>query len=270
MHNALANCSIISYSGTETLSAISIVSQSLDILSKKKTSYIITSHLHQLNDVSLVKSLPNLHIYHLKILCNDNILIYNRKLNEGPGPAIYGLKVCEAMGLSDDFVKGANEILHELMNQNTSIVSTKSSNYNKDVFMDECKVCGGLPEDTHHIKEQCSADNNGMIDQHHKNKKHNLIALCKSCHNKVTYGNLLIYGWKLTSRGRKLDYAFVEKKRSIKPKKLSEEQIEIIKGYKQLVLDGTINKTTCINMIDTEYGFRPSSKIITEIFNGAY
>jgi len=29
--------------------------------------------------------------------------------------------------------------------------------------MDECKVCGGLPEETHHIKEQCSADENGMM-----------------------------------------------------------------------------------------------------------
>ena len=54
-------------SGTETKSAISIVSKSLDTLSNKKTSYIITSHLHQLNEVSVVKSLQNLYIYHLKI-----------------------------------------------------------------------------------------------------------------------------------------------------------------------------------------------------------
>jgi len=174
------------------------------------------------------------------------------------------------MGLSDDFVKGANDILNELMNQGTSIVSTKSSNYNKDVFMDECKVCGGLPEETHHIKEQCSADDNGMIDHHHKNKKHNLITLCKGCHNKVTYGNLRIYGWKPTSRGRQLDYEHIDTKKVTKPKKFSEEQIEIIKGYKQLVLDGDINKITCINMIDTEYGFRPSSRIVTDIFNGTY
>jgi len=254
-------------SGTETQSAISIVSKSLDILSKKKASYIITSHLHQLNNISIVKSLPNLDIYHLRISCDGGVLTYDRKLNDGPGPAIYGLKVCEAMGLPDDFVKGANEILNELMNQSTSIVNTKSSGYNKDVFMDECKVCKGLPEETHHIKEQCSADDNGMIDHHHKNKKHNLITLCKSCHNKVTYGNLLIYGWKDTSRGRQLDYEYPDKKQyKTKSNKYTKRQIDIIMGYKQLVQDGDINKITCINMIDADYRFRPSSKEITEIF----
>ena len=53
--------------GRETLSAISIVSKSLDILSSNKSSYMITSHLHQLTDIPLVRSLVNLDIYHLKI-----------------------------------------------------------------------------------------------------------------------------------------------------------------------------------------------------------
>jgi len=257
-------------SGTETNSAISIVSKSLDILSNKKTSYIITSHLHQLNEVSLVKSIQNLHIYHLKISYDNNVLTYDRKLSDGSGPAIYGLKVCEAMGLSADFIKGSNDILKELTDHSLSIINTKSSNYNKDVFMDECKVCGSTAEETHHIKEQCSADDDGMIDHHHKNKKHNLVPLCKRCHAKVTHGGLLIYGWNDTSMGRQLDYAFVEKKQVTKPKKFTKEQIEIILGYKQLVSDGDINKTTCINMIDSDHGFRPSSKIITEVFNGLY
>ena len=30
----------------------------------------------------------------------NDILIYDRKLEKGSGPSIYGLKVCEAMGLS--------------------------------------------------------------------------------------------------------------------------------------------------------------------------
>jgi len=257
-------------SGTETKSAISIVSKSLDILSKKRSSYIITSHLHQLNEVSIVKSISNLHIYHLKIIYDNNVLTYDRKLSNGSGPAIYGLKVCEAMGLSDDFIRGSNEILKELTEQSTSIINTKTSNYNKDVFMDECKVCGSMSEETHHIKEQCSADDNGMIDHYHKNKKHNLVSLCKKCHSKVTYGNLIIHGWKETSRGRQLDYESVEKRQVTKPKKFTEEQIEIILGYKQLVSDGDINKITCMNMIDSEHGFRPSSRIITEIFNGLY
>ena len=33
------------------------------------------------------------------------------------------------------------------------------------------------------------------------NKKHNVVPLCKGCHDKVTYGNLVIYGYKETSKG---------------------------------------------------------------------
>ena len=174
------------------------------------------------------------------------------------------------MGLPDDFVKGANKILKELMNQNTSIVNTKTSIYNKDVFMDECKVCGGLAEETHHIKKQCTADDNGMIDHHHKNKKHNLVTLCKSCHNKETYGNLVILGWKQTFEGRQLDYKYVETKPVTKPKKFTEEQVNIIKGYQHLVSDGHMTKTTCINILDSNHGLRPSFKNITDIFAGHY
>jgi len=257
-------------SGTETISAISIVSKSLDIFSKNKSSYIITSHLHQLNDIPLVRNISTLHLYHLKINYDDGLLTYDRKLIPGSGPAIYGLRVCEAMGLSEDFVSGANHILHELLNESSSIINTKKSQYNNDVFMDECKVCKGLPEETHHIKEQRTADKNGMIDHHHKNKKHNVVPLCKSCHNKVTYGGLIIHGWKQTSKGPQLYYEFVEKKTTSKSKKFTDEQISIILSYKDLVESGDINKTTCMNMIDSEHRFRPTSKIITEIFQGIY
>jgi len=256
-------------SGTETLSAISIVSKSMDILSTKKSSYIITSHLHQLNDIPLIKSIPNLDIYHLKITYENDILIYNRKLSPGPGPPIYGLKVCEAMGLASEFIKGANDILKLLTEQSNSIVKTKQSQYNKDVFMDECKVCQGLAEETHHIKEQCMSDEYNMIDHHHKNKKHNLVPLCKSCHSKVTYGGLVIHGWTETSRGLHLSYEYLTKQLT-KPKKITDEQIQIIQNYKQMVDSGTITKITCMNMIDSKHGFRPSAKILTDVFQGNY
>ena len=80
-------------SGTETLSALSIVSSSLEWLSRKRASFMITSHLHQLNELSSLAELTKLRIYHLKIIYEEGILKYNRKLSEGPGPSIYGLKV---------------------------------------------------------------------------------------------------------------------------------------------------------------------------------
>ena len=71
---------------------------------KEITSFIFTSHLHQLTELDEIKKLENLKIYHLKIDYdrNTNTLIYDRKLEEGSGPSIYGLKVCEAMGLSKE------------------------------------------------------------------------------------------------------------------------------------------------------------------------
>ena len=256
-------------SGTESSSALAIVSNSIKSLSDKKVSFMITSHLHELTEIPIIKEIENLNIYHLKIRCDDGILVYDRKLCEGSGPPIYGLTVCEAMGMPEDFTKGCMDILNYLQNKKEKLVSTKLSQYSGTVFMDECKVCGGLPEETHHIKEQNTADENGMIDHHHKNNKHNLVVLCKSCHSKVTYGGLLIHGWKNTSRGKQLDYEYVSID-SKKSKKFTPEQIDIILGYKGLIDDELMTKTTCLNLIDSEHGFRPSMKIFTEILNGTY
>ena len=56
-------------------------------------------------DISIVKQIQSLNVYHLKIeydSTNDN-LIYKRKLESGSGPAIYGLEVCKSLDLGDDF-----------------------------------------------------------------------------------------------------------------------------------------------------------------------
>lgn len=256
-------------SGTETMSALSIVSSSLEWLSSKRCSFMITSHLHQLNELSCIQSLDNLTVYHLKILYEQGLLCYDRKLCEGPGPAIYGLKVCEAMGLPLEFVARSNEILHTLTHQ-SSLVTQHQSCYHSDVYMDRCTVCGSTDSlETHHIKEQCLADESGMIGHHHKNKQHNLVPLCKNCHNKVTYGGLVVRGWKETSQGRVLDYEFVTREYT-QSKKYTQEQINIILSYKPKVDSGIITKKTCLNLLDIDHGFRPSTQVINEVFSGTY
>merc|ERR1711991_352990 len=138
------------------------------------------------------------------------------------------------------------------------------------IFMDECKVCQSKEQlECHHIKEQQDADEHNMIGNHHKNKKHNLVCLCKTCHDKVTYGGLKVYGWKHTSRGKQLDYEFVEKQVKTN-KKFSQEQQEIILSYKDMIENGTINRITCLNLIDSEHGFRPSLKVFNQILKGIY
>ena len=76
--------------------------------------------------------------------------------------------------------------------------------------MDECKVCGSQAQETRHIKEQCLANQHNVIDHRHKNKRHNLVPLCKGRHSKVTYGGLRSHGWAETSVGRVLSYEYVE------------------------------------------------------------
>ena len=215
-------------SGTESISALSIIGSGLHSLCQRRSSFIFTSHLHQLTTLEEVKQLENLKVYHLKIDYDKvkDILIYDRKLAEGSGPSIYGLKVCEAMGLSNDFISFAKRIQNKLENNDTI---TKQSQYNTNVFMDECKIChtkeGQL--ETHHIKDQQFADKNNMIDHHHKNIQHNLVPLCKACHLKVTNHELIVTGWKETNQGRILDWYVTEKKLSSK-KKFSKEQIQMI------------------------------------------
>jgi hypothetical protein len=86
------------------------------------------------------------------------------------------------------------------------IVSGKSSNYNKSVIMNECKVCKVRANDTHHIKFQSDADEQGYIGTMHKNSAKNLVPLCKQCHHQIDTGELEIRGWLETSQGRILDY----------------------------------------------------------------
>ena len=257
-------------SGTETNSAISIVGSSLLDLAEKQTSFIITSHLHQLNDIEEVTTIPNLDIYHLQIEVEGNDLIYNRKMCKGAGPPIYGLKVCEAMGLPSDFIKNAKQIQNKLLSKHNSIVSTKSSQYNKDVFMDCCKICSATENlETHHIKEQCLADDNNMIDNHHKNKKHNVVALCKGCHDKVTYGNLVIYGYKETSKGPTLDYEYIKYEQT-KKKKLTIKQVSTITGYKHLIEENEISKKNLIHLLDSKYDIKISPTILNKVLEGSY
>ena len=197
-------------------------------------------------------------------------MIYNRKLCKGAGPPIYGLKVCEAMGLPSDFIKNAKQIQNKLLSKHNSIVSTKSSQYNKDVFMDCCKICSATENlETHHIKEQCLADENNMIDNHHKNKKHNVVPLCKSCHDKVTYGNLVIYGYKETSKGPKLDYEYIKYEQT-KKKKLTIKQVSTITGYKHLIEENEISKTNLIHLLDSKYDIKISPSILNKVLEGSY
>ena len=254
-------------SGTESISALSIIATGLNTLCSKKSSFIFTSHLHQLTTLQEVKDLENLDIYHLKIDYDKekDILIYDRKLEKGSGPSIYGLKVCEAMGLSNEFISFAKTIQNRLENNSKS---TKLSQYNKTIFMDCCKICSEKNDlETHHIKDQQFADKNNIIGHHHKNIKHNLVPLCKACHLKVTNHEIIVKGWKETSEGRELDWFEAEKKVSPK-KKFTEEDIEKIKSLREGNLK--ISQTDFLKQLELNHHMKLSISTLRKILNNQY
>jgi DNA mismatch repair protein MutS len=254
-------------SGTETVSAISIVSASIQTFSKNKSSFMITSHLHQLIELQKIKEISNLSIYHLKIDIQENLLIYNRKLSDGPGPSIYGLRVCEAMGISKEFMKLCNEAKKEICNETRYILNTKTSTYNSEIILDKCKICNSNAEETHHIKPQEDADENNIIESFHKNKKHNLIGLCKKCHADVTYHRLEIKGYIQTSDGIKLDYHYLKSEEPKKTKKKFDgEQIQVIKQYK----NKGMKNTDIISILQLKHNLKISPSTLKKIFTDLY
>lgn len=263
-------------SGTENVSALSIVSAGLKTLSDKKCSFIFTSHLHQLMDVSIIRNIENLKIFHLKIIYDQEkeLLIYDRKLVEGSGPPIYGLEVCKAMDLGNDFISLARKIQLEITDEPDKLLNNKISNYNKNIMMDKCMICLSKAEHTHHIKEQNVADENNIIDHFHKNVKHNLVQLCESCHHKVHNENLRIYGYIQTSEGIKLNYEYIKQEKVIeekkKNKKFNDKQIKIIIGYKDDIINKTMKKAHCIKILELEHHIQISSNTLTKIINDQY
>tara|TARA_B100001094_G_scaffold138004_1_gene133619 strand:+ start:790 stop:3882 length:3093 start_codon:yes stop_codon:yes gene_type:complete len=254
-------------SGTESISALSIICSGLDILCKRGSSFIFTSHLHELTKLSEVKELKNLEIYHLKIQYDKekDILIYDRKLEKGSGPSIYGLKVCEAMGLSNEFISFAKKIQNKLEKVDDS---QKISQYNTNVFMDECKICSSKEElETHHIKDQQYADKNNMIGGHHKNIKHNLVPLCKKCHLKVTNKEIIVDGWTETTKGRQLNWYTSDKKNSSKKKFNDTEVKNIIQLRNQY---NSLSQKDFIKQIEIKQNIKISSSTLKKIIDNIY
>lgn len=189
-------------SGTEIASAISIVLSGLKRFHNVDSSFILATHLHQIVEMEEIKELDNLKMYHMTVSYDENSdkLIYDRKLREGSGDDMYGLEVCKALQLPEDFMRDCFEIRHKY--NGISILDLKSSHYNsKKLKHTECEICKkNKGEDIHHINYQCNSDSNGFFETFHKNHTGNLISVCKECHDNI-HKNNLEFVIKKTSNG---------------------------------------------------------------------
>jgi len=262
-------------SGTETVSGLAIVAAGVITLDKSGCSFIFATHLHQLSKINKITKLEKIKNYHMETIYNNKTgkLIYNRKLKLGSGNAIYGLEVAKAMDLDNDFILLANQIRHEVLGISNNIIEKKSSQYNANVILNNCKICDSKADEVHHMKPQAIANTDGFIDHHHKNAQHNLIQLCHDCHQKVENGDLEILGYIQTSNGIEVNHKklvedeLAKKKKS--RKKYNENQINIVLSYKP-ELDCKMNYTRTKRLIELNDDLKISTSIIKRIWNGCY
>ena len=261
-------------SGTEWISGQSIVASGIIFLAKKKTNFIFATHMHQLVDIDEVKQLENVKSKHLKVEYDydSGKLIYDRKITDGVGSSTYGLEVCKAMDLDKEFLEIANKIRNNYFEKKSLIDSPKKSHFNNNLYFDSCKICGQDAEDVHHIKYQSTSDNEGYIGYYHKNIRHNLVPLCRNCHNETHQDKCQINGYIKTSNGIELDYKKIETNSALtekkpKKKKMDDDQINIIKELQKLP---NINQQKALDIAKTKYQFNISISIISKIWNNKY
>lgn len=180
-------------SSTETSSGISILAASINQFIKKRTNFVLTSHLHsllKLNDIDQFIKVKLLKVYSFSVTVTGSTFNYGRKLIEGSGDSQYGLEIANGLNFNSTFISDSFKYRKEIdtgNKQSNLLIPTKTSRYNSNVFIDSCFKCGETKNlHTHHIQEQHKAKD-GFIDEikNNKNVKYNLLVLCESCHKEI-------------------------------------------------------------------------------------
>lgn len=176
--------------GTEHTSGSSIFISAVETLAKRQVNFLFTTHLH--NVYPFVKDVLNVKVFHLSVAFENKKIVFERKLRDGPGGSVYGLEVCEFIGMDTSFIARAFQIracITPEKNDNTIMPKPKPSKYNNKKMVQQCEECGYSPRlptdsalDTHHVKHKSAADKNEMVDGVSVNALSNLRVLCKTCH----------------------------------------------------------------------------------------
>ena len=180
-------------SGTESISAISIFVAGIKQLYEKKSTFIFATHLHEIIHYEEILQLTGVVLKHMAVIFDreKGVLVYDRKLRDGPGDNMYGLEVCKSLNLPESFLELAHSIRMKYNPSSGSILSLKTSHYNSKKIVGVCEMCKeDMGEEVHHLQHQADADEYGIIKiknlaPFHKNKVANLITLCEKCHDKM-------------------------------------------------------------------------------------
>lgn len=249
-------------SGTESISALAIVSAGIQQLHQCGATYFFATHLHKLDEIPLLNELTQLKKFHLSVSFepSSGLLRYDRKLSPGIGSSLYGLEVCKGMDMPEQFMNIASSIRESVCTDKR----TKSL-YNAKSIKCKCNICGERADDTHHIQFQKEATERNMIGHIHKNRKSNLVQLCETCHHAVHHGTLMIHGYVQTLNGRKLEYEWLSEKEEDK-KKFSQEHIDWIFSKHA----SKINSHVLKQLFESTFGMKISKSSLSKIRNGKY
>ena len=186
-------------SGTESDSALSIFMAGLEILHKKESTFLFATHFHEINNYDEVNDLTRMKMMHMAVHYNKetNVLIYDRKLREGPGESMYGLEVCKSLNLPDDFLQRAHDIRMKYHPEKKNVLSLSPTHFNAKKLVGNCEICEKhKASEVHHLQYQKNASpSNEYIanKQHgqnfHKNHVANLLNICETCHKKIHKSN---------------------------------------------------------------------------------
>jgi len=176
-------------SGTETNSAVSIFIAGLNHMYKKSSNFIFATHFHEIVYYDEIREKNQMAIKHMEVIYDKGTdsLVYNRKLQDGPGNNMYGLEVCKSLHLPDDFLDEAYSIRNKYSGNATNVLDLKTSHFNSKKLIGMCELCEkNMSSEVHHLQHQKDANNtNGYINNFHKNHVANLMSVCDSCHHKL-------------------------------------------------------------------------------------
>jgi DNA mismatch repair protein MutS len=178
-------------SGTESISGVSIFVAGVQALHKKECSFIFATHIHEIIGYDEITSLHTVSMKHMSVIYDKekDCLVYNRKLQDGPGNNMYGLEVCKSLSLPTDFLENAHNIRMKYHPESASILEHKQSHFNaKHITGGYCENCGiRQSAEVHHLQYQLEANDNGIIKKNglvfNKNHAANLVNLCTKCHD---------------------------------------------------------------------------------------
>lgn len=181
-------------SGTESTSAVSIFVAGIQSLHQKGCSFIFATHLHEIVNFDEITSLHNVGCKHMSVIYDKekDLLIYDRKLKDGPGTNMYGLEVCKSLNLPQDFLDMAHNIRMKYRPETNSLLDQKQSHFNAKHIKGMCEKCGNkMATEVHHLQYQQDADDKGIIKNadgdltFHKNHPANLLSICEQCHDEI-------------------------------------------------------------------------------------